>query len=125
MDWCTETARTSSRNRSRRPVLRREQREELDIYHHQDWTTDEQREQLENHHREDWTTDSSRKTSGNTPLGHSGRIALRREQCDVFGRIPSLLGNLKLDTLVVARQLKVKHFHGYAHHSVLSRCMVA
>jgi hypothetical protein len=26
---------------------------------------------------------------------------------------------------VVARQRKVKHFHGYAHHSVLSRCMVA
>jgi hypothetical protein len=51
----------SSRDRSRRPVLRREQREELDIYHHQDWTTDEQREQLENHHREDWTTDSSRR----------------------------------------------------------------
>jgi hypothetical protein len=42
-------------------VLRKEQREELDIYHHQDWTTDEQREQLENHHREDWTTDSSRR----------------------------------------------------------------
>jgi hypothetical protein len=45
--------------------------------------------------------------------------------CDVFGRMPSLLGNLKLDTPVVAMQPKVKHFHGYAHHSVLSRCMVA
>jgi hypothetical protein len=44
---------------------------------------------------------------------------------DVFGRMPLLLGNLKLDTPVVARQPKVKHFHGYAHHSVLSRCMVA
>jgi hypothetical protein len=29
--------------------------------------------------------------------------------CDVFGRMPSLLGNLKLDTPVVARQPKVKH----------------
>jgi hypothetical protein len=28
-----------------------------------------------------------------TPLGHSGRIALRREQCDVFDWRPSLLGN--------------------------------
>jgi hypothetical protein len=57
----------------------------------------------------------------------------------------SLLGNLKLDTPVVVRQPKVKHFHGdevnngirgylatvvewlhgYAHHSVLSRCMFA
>jgi hypothetical protein len=45
--------------------------------------------------------------------------------CDVFGRMPSLLGNLKLDTPVVARQPKVKHFHGYARDSVLSRCMVA
>jgi hypothetical protein len=27
----------------------------------------------------------------------------------VFGRMPPLLGNLKLDTPVVARQLKVKH----------------
>jgi hypothetical protein len=49
-----------------------------------------------------------------TPLGHSGRIALRREQCDVFGQIPSSLGNLKLDAPVVARQPKVKHLHGYA-----------
>jgi hypothetical protein len=45
--------------------------------------------------------------------------------CDVFCRKPSLLGNLKLDTPVVARQPKVKHFHGYAHPSVLSRSMVA
>jgi hypothetical protein len=36
--------------------------------------------------------------------------------CDVFGQMPSLLGNLKLDTPVVARQPKVKHLHGYAHH---------
>jgi hypothetical protein len=28
-----------------------------------------------------------------TPLGHSGRIALRMEQCDVFDWRPSLLGN--------------------------------
>jgi hypothetical protein len=45
--------------------------------------------------------------------------------CDVFGRMPSLLGNLKLDTPVVARQPQVKHFHGYAYHSALLRCMVA
>jgi hypothetical protein len=45
--------------------------------------------------------------------------------CDVCGRMPSLLGNLKLDTPIVTRQPKVKHLHGYAHHSVLSRCMVA
>jgi hypothetical protein len=45
--------------------------------------------------------------------------------CNVFGRMPSLLGNVKLDTPVVARQPKVKHLHGYTHHSVLSRCMVA
>jgi hypothetical protein len=34
--------------------------------------------------------------------------------CDVFGRMPPLLCNRKLDTPVVARQLKVKHLHGYA-----------
>jgi hypothetical protein len=45
--------------------------------------------------------------------------------CDVFGRMPSSLGNPKLDTPVVARQPKVKHLHGYARDSVLSRCMVA
>jgi hypothetical protein len=28
-----------------------------------------------------------------TPLGHWGRIALRREQCDVFDWRPTLLGN--------------------------------
>jgi hypothetical protein len=33
--------------------------------------------------------------------------------CDVFGRMPSSLGNLKLNTPVVARQPKVKHLHGY------------
>jgi hypothetical protein len=44
--------------------------------------------------------------------------------CDVFGRMPSLLVNLKLDTPVVAKQPKVKHFHGYAHHSVLLVAMV-
>jgi hypothetical protein len=41
--------------------VRREQREQLEINHHQDWTTGEQREQLENHHREDSTTDTSRR----------------------------------------------------------------
>jgi hypothetical protein len=60
MDWYTETDYTSSRNRSRRPVLRREQREQLEINHHQDWTTDEQQEHLENNHREDWITDTLR-----------------------------------------------------------------
>jgi hypothetical protein len=45
--------------------------------------------------------------------------------CDVFGQMPSLLGDLKSDTPVVARQPKVKHLYGYAHQSVLSRCMVA
>jgi hypothetical protein len=42
-------------------------------------------------------------TDCNTPLGHSRRIALRREQCDVFDWRPSLLGNRSrnsyLDTL--------------------------
>jgi hypothetical protein len=52
---------TSSRDLSRRPVLWREQREQLEIDHHQDWTTDEQLEQLEMNHREDWTTDTSRR----------------------------------------------------------------
>jgi hypothetical protein len=45
--------------------------------------------------------------------------------CDLFGRMPSLLGNLKLDTHVIVRQPKVKNLHGYARQSVLSRCMVA
>jgi hypothetical protein len=58
MDWYTETARTSSRNRSGRTVLRREQREQLEINHHQDWTTDEH---LEINRREDCTTDKSRR----------------------------------------------------------------
>jgi hypothetical protein len=44
---------TSSRNRSRRPVVRREQREQLEINYREDWTTDEQREQLEINRRED------------------------------------------------------------------------
>jgi dTDP-glucose pyrophosphorylase len=52
---------TSPRDRSRRPVLRREKREELEINYHQDWTTNEQREQLENNHRGDSTTDTSRR----------------------------------------------------------------
>jgi hypothetical protein len=42
MDWYTETAHTSSRNRSRQTVLRREQREQLENNHREDWTTDEQ-----------------------------------------------------------------------------------
>jgi hypothetical protein len=36
------------------------------------------------------------------------------QYCEVFGRMPSSLGNLKLDAPVVARQPKVKHLHGYA-----------
>jgi hypothetical protein len=52
-------------------------------------------------------------------------LALSIKYCDVFGRMPSLLSNLKSDTPVVARQPKVKHLHGYARDSVLSRCMVA
>jgi hypothetical protein len=32
----------------------------------------------------------------------------------LFGRMPLLLGSLKLDTPVFARQPKVKHLHGYA-----------
>jgi hypothetical protein len=52
-------------------------------------------------------------------------LNLEKEYCDVFGRLPSLLGNLKLDTPVVARQPKVKHLHEYARDSVLSRCMFA
>jgi dTDP-glucose pyrophosphorylase len=60
MDLYTETDCISPRNRSRRPVLRREQREELEINHHQNWTTDEQQEQLEINHHEEWTTDTSR-----------------------------------------------------------------
>jgi hypothetical protein len=39
MDWYTVTALTSSRNRSRRTVLRREQREQLDNHNREDWTT--------------------------------------------------------------------------------------
>jgi phenylalanine-4-hydroxylase len=52
---------TSTRKRSIRPVLRREQREQLEINHREDRTTDEQREQLENNHHENWTTDTSRR----------------------------------------------------------------
>jgi hypothetical protein len=51
----------SSRDRSRRPVLRREQRGQLEINHRDDLTTDEQWKQMENNHNEDWTTDSSRR----------------------------------------------------------------
>jgi hypothetical protein len=40
-------------------------------------------------------------------------------------RMPSSLGNLKLDTPVVARQPTVKHLHGYAREQVLLRCMAA
>jgi hypothetical protein len=58
MHWYTETAHTSSRNRSGQTVLRREQWEQLKINHYQDWTTDEQ---LEINRREDWTTDTSRR----------------------------------------------------------------
>jgi hypothetical protein len=38
--------------------------------------------------------------------------------CDVFGRMPPLLCNRKLDTPVVAMQPKAKHLHGYAHATV-------
>jgi hypothetical protein len=41
-------------------------------------------------------------------------VALMCLYCDVFGRMPALLGNRKVNTLVVARQLQVGHFHGYA-----------
>jgi hypothetical protein len=58
MDWYTETDCTSSTNRSRRTVLRREQREQLEIDHHQDLTTDEH---LEINRFEDWATDTSRR----------------------------------------------------------------
>jgi hypothetical protein len=61
MDWYTVNSHTSSRDRSRRPVLRREQRERLENNHLKDWTTDEQRKQVENKHHEDWTTDTSRR----------------------------------------------------------------
>jgi hypothetical protein len=36
MDWYTETAHTSSRDSSGRTVLRREQREQLEINHRED-----------------------------------------------------------------------------------------
>jgi hypothetical protein len=39
--------------------------------------------------------------------------------CDVFGRMPPLLCNRKLDTPVVAMQPKVKHLHGYARDSIV------
>jgi hypothetical protein len=45
------------------------------------------------------------------------KMCLNETYCDVFGRMPSSLGNLKLDAPVVARQPKVKHLHGYARHS--------
>jgi hypothetical protein len=61
MDWYTETDCTSSRNSSRWSVLKREQREQLDNNHYQDWTTEKQRDQLENNHHEDWTRDTSRR----------------------------------------------------------------
>jgi hypothetical protein len=61
----------------------------------------------------------------NMVITHTSNTPIHIKYCEVFGRMPSLLGNLKLDTTVVARQPKVKHFHGYADHSVLSRCMVA
>jgi hypothetical protein len=51
MDWYTVTAHASSRVLSGRTVLMREQRGQLEIKHHQDWTTEKQREQLENNHR--------------------------------------------------------------------------
>jgi hypothetical protein len=34
--------------------------------------------------------------------------------------MPSLLGNLKLDTPIVARQPKVKHLHGYARDGIVA-----
>jgi hypothetical protein len=43
--------------------------------------------------------------------------------CDVFGRMPPLLCNRKLDTPVVAMQPKVTHLHGYAHVTVLLCCI--
>jgi hypothetical protein len=61
MDWYKATANTSSRDRSGRTVLRREQRKQLEINYSEDWTTDEQREQLENNHRGDSTIDTSRR----------------------------------------------------------------
>jgi hypothetical protein len=42
------------------------------------------------------------------------RATLAVKYCDVFGRMPPLLCNRKLDTSAVAMQPKVKHLHGYA-----------
>jgi hypothetical protein len=99
MDWYTEKDCTSSRNRSRRTVLRREQRNS--------WrTTTTKIEPLKNS-ESSWRSTTTKtgpqtrreETDCYTPLGHSGRIALRREQCDVFDRRPSLLCN----TLVITK----------------------
>jgi hypothetical protein len=54
--------------------------------------------------------------------------------CDVFGRMPPLLCNRKLNTYMdslaskyccVAMQPKVKHLHGYARHSSTVAYMLA
>jgi hypothetical protein len=47
-------------------------------------------------------------------IGQGNYMKLTELYCDVFGQIPSLLCNRKLDTPVVARQPEVKHLHGYA-----------
>jgi hypothetical protein len=84
-------------------------------HHHQDWTTVQQRDSWRTtiarieplmNSGSSWRTTTARtrpqtrqeETGGKTPIGHSGRIALRREHCDVFGRMPSLVGNRKLNT---------------------------
>jgi hypothetical protein len=41
-------------------------------------------------------------TDRDNPLGHSGRIALRRKQCNMLSQMPSLIGNGKLNTSMEA-----------------------
>jgi hypothetical protein len=59
-----------------RAPLRREQWERLEYSHRRSNRDTRRRHKLE----------TSEITGGETPLGYSGRIALRREQCDGFAQ---------------------------------------
>jgi hypothetical protein len=59
--------------------------------------------------------------SSNTPLGHSGGIALRREQCDMFeeGNNSKLVYNRIQDTVVLVLATGTIGLYGYkANNSI-------
>jgi hypothetical protein len=70
---------TLSGSRSGRAALRREQREQLESNHRENRATGKEGETDHRHHKH---SPLKRRNDG-TPVGYSGRVALRREKCNM------------------------------------------